>query len=72
MTEEHTPAERDVIAADAAQSEAFAMMRRLMQSGAPEIDGADLEKWTMRFVAAAHATGWAMKAAERERPSCGE
>jgi hypothetical protein len=70
VTEEHTPAERDVIAADAAQSEAFAMVRRLMHSGAPEIDGADLEQWTMRFTVAAHATGWALDQVKGTRSSC--
>lgn len=72
MDESPTPSERDLIAADAAQSEAYAMIRVLMHSGAPEIDGADLEAWTMRFIAAAHATGWAIAQAKQARPSCEE
>jgi hypothetical protein len=46
------------------------MMRRLMQSDAPKINGADLDEWTMRFVVAAHATGWALAAVNSARSSC--
>lgn len=66
----HTPSESDLVAADRAQAQAYAMMRRLMQSDAPKINGADLDEWTMRFVVAAHATGWALAAVNSARSSC--
>lgn len=46
-------------------SDALQVVRRMMESGEPVVDGADLDTWTMRFIAAAHMTGWALNA-ERE------
>ena len=49
-------------------SQTMRVVRRMMQSGEPVVDGADLDTWTMRFIAAAHLTGWAIKV-EREANS---